>query len=136
MVLATDPHGLRLKAHSDASGFDGALEHQRGACVELAFHQSIHQMDDGDLRASCSSACLREPISRLEAEQAAADDNDVRAALCSNSVDVIDISEGEDARQVHAWDGELDRLRASRKNEFGEGKMGAVPQPHRACNRV
>jgi hypothetical protein len=93
-------------------------------------------MDDGDICVSRSRARLAEPISRFEAEQAAADDNDARAAPCCNVVDIIDIPEGQHAAQRYSGNRELDRLRAGRKNEPGEGKQGTVFQPHRARDRI
>ena len=36
----------RLQTHGDAPGLDRALEHERGAGIELALHQPVHEMEE------------------------------------------------------------------------------------------
>ena len=72
---------------------------QPGRLVELALHQRRHQVDDGDLHAA-----QREPVRRLEAEQAAADHHGAPALRGGGEhrVDIVEVAEGDDAGQVEA----------------------------------
>ncbi len=129
--IADDARGLCFEPDRDALGLDRAPEHGGGTLVELAFHQAIHEMEHGHLCAR-----LGEPVGRFQAKQSAADDDHPRALLARDGVDVLDVPEGEDTRQVHAWHGGLDRLRADRQHELGEGEPPAVGERHRARRRV
>src|SRR6516165_12733670 len=114
-AVADDARSLGFEAHGDALGFDRALEHPRRARIELALHQPVHEMEDGDVGAR-----LGESIGGFETEEPAADDDDARTRRFRDGVDVVDVAEGEHARQVHSGDGELDRLGAGRKDELGK----------------
>ena len=85
----------RLQPHGDALGLDRALEHERGAMIELALHQPVHEMEEGD-----AGAGLGEAVGGFEAEQPAADHHHARAGGfgCRDGVDVVDVAEGENAR--------------------------------------
>ena len=75
------------------------LEHGGGAGIELALHQTVHQVDDGHLRAG-----LGEAVGGFETEQSAAD-HDCSFSTGDRRRDrryVAEVAEGEHARQVHA----------------------------------
>ena len=101
--------------------------------IKLSFHQSVHEMDDGD-----AGARLGQPIGRLEPEKAAADDDHApaRGFARRDGVDVVDVAKGEDARQFHAGDAELDWLRARGKDELGKRKLLAAGKGDGACVRI
>src|SRR5262249_58349076 len=101
-ALADDARGLGFEAHGDALGFDRALEYPCRARIELALHQPVHEMEHGDVGAR-----LGESIGGLETEEAATDDDDARTRRFRDGVDVVDVAEGEHARQVHSGHGEL-----------------------------
>src|SRR5207245_10538079 len=104
-AVAGVAHRLRFAAPGDALGFDRALEHPRRARIELALHQPVHEMEDGDVGAR-----LGESIGGLETEETAADDDDARTRRFRDGVDVVDVAEGEHARQVHSGGRQLARL--------------------------
>src|SRR6516225_2169242 len=64
------------------------------------------------------------------------DIDDARTRRFRDGVDVVDVAEGEHARQVHSGDGELHRLRAGGKDEFGKRQPRAVRQRHFARDRI
>ena len=88
-------------------------------------------MEDGDVGAR-----LGESIGGLETEETAADNDDARTRRFRDGVDVVDVAEGEHARQVHSGDRELDRLGAGRKDELGKRQPRAVRQRHFARGRI
>ena len=53
-------------------------------------------MQHRDLRARFGEA-----MRRFESEEPAADDDDARTRGFGNGLDVLDVAEGEDARQIH-----------------------------------
>src|SRR5262249_32154414 len=50
-AVADDARGLGFEAHGDTLGFDRALEHPCGARIELALHEPVHEMENGDVGA-------------------------------------------------------------------------------------
>ena len=111
-AVAEDARGLGFEAHGDAARFDRALEQRARTRIELALHQPVHEMEHGHARAR-----LGEAIGGLEAEQPAADDDDARTGGAGrrDGVDVVDVAEGEHARQIHAGNGGLDRTASTRR---------------------
>ena len=84
-VLEFDRLDLSVAEETSRRGFqqyintfrlDSALEHRCRACVELALHQAIHQVNKRGLGAG-----LGEPVGRLDAEKSAANHDDARAAM-------------------------------------------------------
>ncbi len=73
---------------------------------------------------------------RFEPEEPAADDDDAHTCGLGDGLDVVDVAEGEDPRQIHSRDVELDRLRTGRKDELGEGKSGTARQHELARGRI
>jgi hypothetical protein len=67
-IFAQNPFCVGAEQHLDALGLDRALEKGGRAIIELALHQAVHQMDKRHFHAGLGKA-----ISRLHAEQAAAD---------------------------------------------------------------
>ena len=70
---------------------------QRGAVIELALHQPVHEMEEGD-----AGTGLGEAVGGFEAEQPAADHHHPGAGGLGrgDGVDVVDVTEGEHARQI------------------------------------
>ena len=92
-------------------------EQRAGAGVELALHEPVEQVHDGDRRA------LRgDPAGGLEAEQAAADDGRARdPALGGGEADRVavgGVAEGVHAGEVDARDRRHERLRAGGQDEL------------------
>src|SRR5262245_22672948 len=88
-------------------------------------------MENGDVGARRG-----ETVGGFEAEKAAADDDDARTRGVRDGVDVVDVAEGEHARRIHSGDGELDRLRAGRKDELGKRQSRAARQRHFARDGI
>ena len=101
--------------------------------IELALHQPVHEMEEGD-----AGAGLGEAVGGFEAEQPAADHHDPGAGGLGrrDGVDVVDVTEGEHARQIDPGNVRLDRLRAGGEHELGERQPGAARQRHVARGRV
>ena len=133
LAIAGDARGLRLQAHGDAPGLDRALEHERGALIELALHQPVHEMEEGD-----AGTGLGQAVGRFEAEQPAADHHhpSARGLGRGDGVHVVDVTEGEHARQIHPGNVRLDRLRAGGEYELGERQPGAARKRHVTRGRV
>ena len=95
--------------------------------IELALHQPVHEMEQRDPRAG-----LGEAVGGFEAEQPAADHHHARAGGLGGGdrVDVVDVAESEHARQIHAGNVRLDRLRAGGEDELGERELRAACQRH------
>ncbi len=88
-------------------------------------------MDHRDVRAR-----FGESMGGLEPEQPAADHDDACTRGLDDRLDVIDITEGEDARQIDAGNGGFDRAGARRKDELGEGKLRTIRQRNLARQRI
>ena len=99
------------------------LEKGGPSIVELALHQAVHQMDKRHFHA-----CLGKAISRLYAEQAAADHRraGARPHQGAHRADIREIAEGEDVLQIHAGLRQSDRKGAGREHELRKGKALAV----------
>lgn len=81
-----DRRGFGIEIDGNALGLDCGFQQRRAARVELALHQTVHQMNDGNLQARFCQA-----ISRFEAEQTAAD-HDCLAITQSGLFDRVDIA--------------------------------------------
>lgn len=82
--------------------------------VELALHQRFHEVDDGHFHTE-----RPEPVRRLEAEQAAADDDGSPAALRrpDHTAHILDVAEGDDAVERRARHRQDERERSRRDQE-------------------
>jgi hypothetical protein len=138
-VVAQHPRRLLRQQHLDAPALDLPLQNGRRAAVELALHQAVHDMHQRHVRAA-----LGEPIGRLDAEQAAADDRDF-APLRGGGFQrrhILHVAEGDDAGEVRAWHGQHDRPGTRGENALVEGDQLAGSEHRRpgprvdACHRI
>lgn len=125
--VADEPRRRDFKQHVDIFGLEGSLEHRRGARVELALHQPIHEMDERHFGTGLGQA-----VCGLDAQQAAADHDDTRAAAGrpGNRRHISDIAESPHAAQIGPGNRQADGPRAGRKHELGESQHLAVGKRH------
>ena len=107
--------------------FERALQQIAGGRIELALHQRRHQMQHGDVHVP-----RVEPGRRLEAEQAAADDDRLGARLRGEQhrIDVVEIAIGQDARQIVARHRQDERHRARGDDQLVVGRGDAAIGRH------
>ena len=123
---------LRLQQDADALGLERPFEEPRAFGVELALHQPVHQVDKRDRHAGA-----RQAVSRLDAEQPAAD-HDGGYTLRRRGLQVGNV--GKRAERRHAGKGiarqrEPDGLGACRQNARIERQDLAVTQHELAPGR-
>jgi len=122
-VLAEN--GFRVGPGDDAyaAPLEILLQEIAGGGVELAFHQGRHEMEDGDIHP-----VRLEPVRGFEAEKAAADDDGVAVPprRFQHRVDVGDVAEGDDARELHARDRDDDRIGSGGDEQRVVVALGAV----------
>ena len=116
---------LRSSSTSMLQARERGGEQRRGAGVELALHEPVEQVHDGD------RAALRgDPARGLEAEQAAADHRRATGIAgerrAADRVAVLGAAERVHAGQVDAGDRRHQRLRPGREHEPVEGELLAV----------
>ena len=101
--------GLALEQHLDAERLHRRRQQRRGAGVELALHQAVHEVHDGR-----RAAVLGDAARRFEPEQAAADDDRSPRAPGGerDRRAVLGAAEHVDAAQVGAGDRRHERIRA------------------------
>ena len=94
-LLADDLLGLGLEQEVDAARFERLLQQARGGAIQLALHEAVHEMHDGDFHA-----LLEQAVRGLETEQAAADDHRVAmlARRHEHGLNVPQIAKGHHAR--------------------------------------
>ncbi|HEU4652431.1 MAG TPA: hypothetical protein VFS47_00500, partial [Steroidobacteraceae bacterium] len=82
-----------------AAGFQRFFQECRCSTIQLTFHQRVEDVHDGDVHA-----LLHQPICSFETQEAAADDNGFAmiARGVEHYIDVLQVSEGDDARKVSA----------------------------------
>ncbi len=133
VTIADESRRRDVQQHPDAFRLDRTLEQQRGACVELALHQAIHEMNQCHRCAG-----FGETVSRLNAQEPAADHDNGRTPAGSprHRRDVAHVAECEHAGQIGAGDAQADRPRAGGEYELGERQRFAVGQRHGACGNI
>ena len=106
MIVADESRGRDFQQHTDAFRLDCALEQRGRARVELAFHQTVHEMNERHRRAS-----FGETIRRFNAEEPAVDHDDARAAAggLRHRRHVAHVAECEHAGQIGARNGQTNR---------------------------
>ncbi len=136
LLCAVQRLGVGLGDNLDAALLEIGAQHRPGGHIELSLHQRLHQMQHGHVHA-----VALQPIGGLEAEQTAADDDRFAAAggRRLHRLDVGDVAEADDARQVAADDGEDERVGAGGEQQevVGPGRavfavndlLGAVDAP-------
>ena len=97
VILAEDRLGLRRHLEHHAALFQRLAQQAAGHRIELALHQRVEQMHDGD-----GHAALHQPVGGFEAQEAAADHH--RMAACGGDLDhvldVLDVAKADDALQL------------------------------------
>ncbi len=98
-LVADNLFRRRACQHLDAAPLELAPQEKARRLVELALHQRFHEVDDGHFHTE-----RPEPVRRLEAEQAAADDDGSPAALRrpDHTAHILDVAEGDDAVERRA----------------------------------
>ena len=127
LLFAEDGFGIGAAENFDAARFDGLGQQMPRRRIELPLHQRRRKMHDGHVHAA-----LAQPRRRLETEQAATDDDSTAASRRSEQhrLNVVEIAISEHARQLVAWDGNDDRLRAGRDDELVVGHGEAACRRH------
>ena len=107
-IGADDLLGVAVELDVDVQAAQGGSEQGAGAGVELALHEAVEQVHDGD-----RGALRGDPARRLEAEQAAADDGRALDPLGRGEADGVavgGVAEGMHAGEVDARDRGHERL--------------------------
>ncbi len=132
-AVAEDAGGLGVEMDGDAARFDRAQEHGRGARIELALHQPVHQVNDGNLQTG-----LRQAVSGLQAEQSAADHHRFGklGRRGFDGRDIAQVAERAYSAQVDAGYVEPDRARAGGEHQPGERQRRSIGQPKAVDGRI
>ena len=123
VLVPQDLLGLGRHVELHAALLERLAQQLAGGRVELAFHQAVHQVNDGDVHA-----LLHEAIGRLETEQPAADDHRlaVLARRLDHGLDILDVAEADHAVQIHARDRQHERLGAGGDQQAIVFGLGAI----------
>ena len=99
----------------DPALFKGDFKQRARRFIQLPFHQARHQMQNGDIHAAHFK-----PRGRLKAKQTAANDDRTPAlfGIAEHCLDVIEITVGENARQIRTRYRNDDRRRACGDNQL------------------
>ena len=120
-AVVVDRGGGAVAEHVDALPTQCAFEHPPGGVIELAFHQAVGEVDDGD-----RDPAVRDRTRGLQPEQPAADHDrssrPVRAA--ADGADVV--AGAERRRALDPLDRWKERARARRQHERVVGLLRAV----------
>ena len=124
-AVAMDLPGAGVEQHAHAFLLDEASQQRAARRVELTLHESVHDVGERDARAA-----PREPISRLEPQQPAADDQHVfwLVAETRQFFDVGGVAEGVHAAELDAGDRRQQRARAGGDDQFFVSDVLAVGQ--------
>ena len=134
---SADGGGVGLGDDMDAAALEVGAQHAAGGGVELALHERRHQVEHCDFHAGQSEA-----VGGFEAEQPAADHHGIPALLggCQHLVDVRDVAEADDAREVAADERQDERVRPGGQQQdvvwaggaflAVDDAFGAVDVPH------
>ena len=123
-LLAENGDGLRAQQKPQAAFLQAGSQQGRRLGVELPFHQHVEQMDDGDLHA-----LFHQTVGRFQTEQAAADHHRVFFAgpgRVQHRVDILDVAEGDDARQIVAGHRQDDGIGTGRQQQPVIGRERTV----------
>ena len=114
-VFAQNRLGVGAGEHLDTARFDRRLQQMAGGGIELPFHQSGHEVDDGDIHA-----LLGEAGGGFQPQQAAADDHRLAARFGGqqHGLHVVEITVGQHTRQLVAGHRDDDGDGAGGNNEF------------------
>ena len=122
-AVVVDRRGHALAQHVDALPAQRALEHPAGGGVELALHQPLAEVDDGD-----RDAAVGDRARGLEPEQAAADHDGAPRAVgaAADGADVV--ARAERDRALDALDRRQERARAGGQDErvVGDRRRSSV----------
>ena len=121
--VAENGGGAFLEGHPDAELFDAGAEIGAARWVELAFHQAVHQVDHGYLRALHLQAA-----GGFEPQQTAADDDGFEpgAGAFQKRLGVIHVAEAEDAVLAGSFHRGHERRTARRDDQlvvFGDAAV-------------
>ena len=107
-ILAKDRFRLRGHLEHHAALFQRLAQQSAGDLIELALHQRVEQVHDGDVHAA-----LHQAVGGFEAEQTAADHDGVLVAGrgLDHALDVLNVAKADDAREVLARQRQHDRVR-------------------------
>ena len=107
LVVTEDRGGVRAHQEAQAALLQGLAQHVGRERVELALHQRVEHVHDRDLQA-----LLHQAVGGFETEQAATDDDGVLAGLrgVQHRIDILDVTEADDARQVIARQRQDERI--------------------------
>ena len=107
----------------DAAFLYGFLQKVTRCRIELPFHQGRHEMQDGHIHAAHP-----EPRGCFKAEQSAANDDRIAAGSRhgQHPIHIVDVTIGENARQIMPGHGNDDRSRTGRYHQPVIGCAHAV----------
>jgi len=133
IFVADDGFGVFSQQEVQAAVFQRFLQHLAGDFIELALHQPLRQMHDGDIHAAQFQA-----VRRFQPEQAAADHDRVLvlAGRIDHRIGVGDIAIGDHALQVLARHRQHERVGAGRQQQAVIVGDGAVFRNHLTLDAV
>ncbi len=114
MIIAQDRLRLRRHLENHAALFQRLPQHSACNRIELALHQTIEEMHDGDVHTA-----LHQTVGGFQTEQTAADDDGVPPARrgFDHAVDVMDIAKADDAGEILARNRQDDRIGTGRNQQ-------------------
>ncbi len=132
-LVAEDGLGHRRHDELHAPFLQGTLQQLAGVGVQLTLHEPV-----GDVHHGHVHALNHEAVGRLQAQQAAADDDGplVLARRLDHAFHVVDVAEGHHPVQVVARQGQDDGMGAGSQEQAVVFGLGAVVGDHLAVAAV